>query len=139
MKHKGNTTDYAAERDGTLLKEYRDALARASRIRLADITREVAESPAPRFWVSEERAYAVIRKMEAGESIDGMIAERRRMFRELHRRYREEREKNPRLSPLAVVAKIVNSPAPRHYLTPRTVGELIYRAKKKRRAEEWKA
>lgn len=134
MKHKGNTTDYAAERDGLLLKAYRDALSRASRICLTDIFREVAETPAPRFWVSEERAYAVITKMEAGAEVNGMIPERQRMFREIHRRYREERARNPQLSPFAAVTKIVNSPAPRHYLTPRTIGELIYRAKKKLRA-----
>lgn len=89
----------------------------------------VADSPASRFWVSEERATIVISAMAAGKPLPRMRHNKREMFDEIYRRFLIERKANPNKSTYELVAKIVNQPAPKFYLTPRTVGEFIYRIK----------
>lgn len=96
---------------------------------MPEIFELVAESPASRFWVSEERAAIVIAAMEAGKPLTRMRRNKREMFEEIYRRYLIERKNNPRKSVYDLVTRIVNQPAPKFYLTPRTVGEFIYRIK----------
>lgn len=111
------------------MRAFREQLALARFIVMPEIFELVAESPASRFWVSEERAAIVIAAMEAGKPLTRMRRNKREMFEEIYRRYLIEREKNPKKSVYELVTRIVNQPAPKFYLTPRTVGEFIYRIK----------
>ena len=138
MKHKGSTTDYLRQRDDALMKAYRDALRAADTAapyNYPDICRRVADSPSPRFWVSEERAAAVIGAIENGKPLPPMRGARREMFAEIHRRYLKEKAADPGGTVFALAVKIVNSPAPKFYLTPLTVGDFIQRIKKRRRQD----
>jgi len=96
---------------------------------MPEIFELVAKSPASRFWVSGERAAIVISAMAAGKPLTRMRSNKREMFEEIYRRFLIEREKDPKKSVYELVTKIVNQPAPKFYLTPRTVGEFIYRIK----------
>lgn len=58
-----------------------------------------------------------------------MRKNKREMFEEIFRRFLAVREKHPEKSIYALAIMVVNQPAPRFYMTPRTVGELIYRIK----------
>ena len=58
-----------------------------------------------------------------------MRSNKREMFEEIYRRYLLMRKDYPDKSVYELVTKIVNQPAPKFYLTPRTVGEFIYRIK----------
>lgn len=111
------------------MRAFREQLALARFIVMPEIFELVAESPASRFWVSEERAAIVIAAMEAGKPLTRMRRNKREMFEEIYRRYLIERKNNPRKSVYDLVTRIVNQPAPKFYLTPRTVGEFIYRIK----------
>lgn len=111
------------------MRAFREQLALARFIVMPEIFELVAESPASRFWVSEERAAIVIAAMEAGKPLTRMRRNKREMFEEIYRRYLIERKNNPRKSVYELVTRIVNQPAPKFYLTPRTVGEFIYRIK----------
>ena len=51
------------------------------------------------------------------------------MFEEIFRRYTAAQAADPTRSVFEIVADVVNQPAPKFYLTPRTVGEFIYRIK----------
>ena len=51
------------------------------------------------------------------------------MFEEIFRRFVVMHEQQPDKSVYELVALIVNQPAPKFYLTARTVGEFIYRIK----------
>lgn len=54
---------------------------------------------------------------------------KREMFNEIYTRFLIERKKFPSKTIYELVSAIVIQPAPKFYLTPRTVGELIYRIK----------
>lgn len=129
MKYFGSILDFTKERNADLMRVYRARLAEASIIVMPVIFELVAESPASRFWVSEERAAIVISAMAAGKPMPRMRSNKREMFTEIYRRYLLMREDYPDKSVYELVTKIVNQPAPKFYLTPRTVGEFIYRIK----------
>ena len=129
MKYFGSILDFTKERNADLMRVYRARLAEASVIVMPVIFELVAQSPASRFWVSEERAAIVISAMVAGKPMPRMRSNKREMFTEIYRRYLVMREACPDKSVYELVTKIVNQPAPKFYLTPRTVGEFIYRIK----------
>ena len=127
MKHFGSILDFTHERNRDIMRVYRERLAEATVIVMPAIFELVAQSPASRFWVSEERAAAVVAAMEAGKPMPRMRSNKREMFGEIYRRYLIMRKDCPGKSAYELVARIVNQPAPKFYLTPRTVGEFIYR------------
>lgn len=129
MKYFGCILDFTRQRNADLLRAFRRQLALSDFIVMPDIFQLVAESPASRFWVSEERAAIVIAAMLAGKPLPHMRRNKREMFDEIFRRFLIERKANPNKSIYELVAKIVNQPAPKFYLTSRTVGEFIYRIK----------
>lgn len=129
MKYFGSILDFTKQRNADLMRVYRDRLAEASIIVMPVIFQLVADSPASRFWVSEERAAIVISAMAAGKPMPRMRSNKREMFEEIYRRYLLMRKDYPDKSVYELVTKIVNQPAPKFYLTPRTVGEFIYRIK----------
>ena len=126
-KHFGSIMDFTRQRNEDIMRAYREQLALADYIVMPEIFRKVAESPAKRFWVSEERAAVEVSRMLVGKSFSRMRANKREMFKEIFRRYIALRDLHPRKSLPELVSIIVNQPAPRFYLTPRTVGEFVYR------------
>ena len=129
MKYFGSILDFTIERNNDLLRAFREQLALARYIVMPEIFELVAESPASRFWVSEERATIVISAMIAGKPLPRMRPTKREMFNEIYTRFLIERKKFPSKTIYELVSAIVIQPAPKFYLTPRTVGELIYRIK----------
>ena len=109
------------------MRVFRQKLVEADFIRIDDICRQVAESPSSRFWVSTERAAVVISSMEAGRALPCLTEMKREMFNEIFRRYKNMRRLCPQESLLDLVAVIVNQPAPKFYLTPRTIREFVRR------------
>lgn len=129
MKYFGSILDFTKQRNADLMRAFRRQLAAADFIVMPDIFELVAESPSARFWVSEERAAIVISAMAAGKPMPRMRSNKREMFEEIYRRFLVARNNNPGKTVYELVADIVNQPAPKFYLTPRTVGEFIYRIK----------
>ena len=121
--------DFTHQRNADLMRAFRHHLSEVDRIFMEDIFYLVAESPASRFWVSEERAAIVISAMMAGRRLPKMRPNKKEMFEEILRRYLIAKELNPDRSLSSLVGEIVHQPAPKFYLTPRTVGEFIYRIK----------
>ena len=129
MKHLGCILDFTHERNGDLMRAYRKKIEEANTIVMPVIFELVSQSPASRFWVSEERAAIVISAMAAGKPMPRMRENKREMFEEIYRRFTILREQHPHKSVYELVSLIVNQPAPKFYLTARTVGEFIYRIK----------
>lgn len=126
-KYFGSIMDFTQERNDDIMRAFRVQLAKANYIVMPEIFRLVAESPASRFWVSEERAAVEVSRMLVGKPFSRMRANKREMFEEIYRRFLLLREKQPDKSVYELVSKVVRQPAPKFYLTPRTVGEFIYR------------
>lgn len=129
MKYFGSILEFTRERNKDLMRVYREKLSEASIIVMPVIFELVAQSPSSRFWVSEERAAIVISAMAAGRPMPRMRKNKREMFEEIFRRFVVMHEQQPDKSVYELVALIVNQPAPKFYLTARTVGEFIYRIK----------
>lgn len=121
--------DFTRERNDDLMRAYREQLALANYIIMPEIFEKVAESPAKRFWVSEERAAVEVSRMLVGKPFSRMRQNKREMFEEIFRRYIALRDLHPDKSLFVLVSDIVRQPAPKFYLTPRTVGEFIYSIK----------
>ncbi len=121
--------DFTQQRNADLMRVYRRCLADAAYIVMPELFQRVADSPASRFWVSEERAAIVVSAMLAGRSpkFPPTRALKREMFEEIYRRFLIEREAEPDKSVYELVSRVVNQPAPKFYLKARTVGEFIYR------------
>lgn len=121
--------EFIHARNAEIMRAYRAACRRARHIYLEDLMEEVASTPTSRFWVSEERAAYVVRLMEEGRSLPQMRETKREMYEEIYRRYMAEREREPGLSRQELIARVIYQPAPKFYLTARTIGEFIYKIK----------
>ena len=129
MKYYGSILDFTQERNQELMRVYQDKLSKAGYIVMPEIFEQVANSSCSRFWVSEERAAIVISSLLAGKILPNMRKNKREMFDEIFRRFLIAREQYPEKSIYALAIMVVNQPAPKFYMTPRTAGELIYRIK----------
>ena len=129
MKYYGSILDFTQERNQELMRVYQEKLSKAGYIVMPKIFEQVANSPCSQFWVSEERAAIVISTLLAGKVVPNMRRNKREMFDEIFRRFLIVREQYPEKSIYALAIMVVNQPAPKFYMTPRTVGELIYRIK----------
>lgn len=131
MKHKGRGVDFTHQRNDELMKAFRRALAKCSFIDLHEVCEVTANTPCSRFWVSEERATIVVSAIIKGKPIlETMKPNKREMFSEIHRRTLELRQYRPNDSLFNVVWDVVNSPAPKFYLTTDSVLQTIWKIKK---------
>ncbi len=130
MKKQNCNAEFEAHRRKFLIENFRRALAEQSRISAEKTFRMVADAPAPRFWVSERRAASVIGKMLAGiDPTPGMHPEKKEMYLEIYRRFRQLRKIYPESSIASLIFDVVNAPAPRSYITWHRVRSIIYRSR----------
>lgn len=127
MKKLGSVIEFTRQRNDDLMRAYRIQLALVPHIVMSRLFELVALSPSTRFWVTEERAAHIVSLMLEDKPLPYMRDNRREMFEEIYRRFLSERRRRPHASLHALVCDIVCGPAPKFYLTPRTVGEIIYR------------
>lgn len=131
MKRKGTTSEHIPDRDRDFLRTFRDLILECRVIRIDDICQKLTQMPAPRFWVSEERAQAVIRSIRAGRSTERMTPTRREMYAEILRRVTELQRQDPQLSLAQAVARVVRNAAPKWYITPLSARRLLFRLRAK--------
>ena len=129
MKYFGSILDFTKERNDDLMRVFRQKIIEADFIIMPQIFQLVADSPASRFWVSEQRAAIVVSRMLSGKPLSRMRENKREMFEEIFRRFLILRREHPQKSLFELTSIVVNQPAPKFYLTARTAGELIYRIK----------
>lgn len=126
MRKTNSTFEYAEERGHCLLTAFRRVMASSGALTQEEACRMAAESTAPRFWVSEERARRVIVKMLEGRDETGrMLPEKRRMYGELFMRCRRILASSPGADIDDVVFEAVNQPAPSHYMSVATARRII--------------
>ena len=128
MKTFGSVLLFTRQRNEALLAAYRRLASRSGFIRLKDIGRQIADSPSPRFWVSEERAAFVVSAIMRGKPIlRSMRPSKREMFIEIHRRVVELKKKCPDWPLNRLVAEVIDSPAPKFYMEPSSVIERLFK------------
>ena len=132
MRHKGNNTDVITQRNDDLMHEYHKIINESEYILLDDIVCQLANMPAPRFYVSEERAAFVLSAMHHGKKLKGMQKNKKQMFQELYRRAKKI-IKNMKTVDwtdwIEIAHTIIVQPAPKFYITPGSIKVVISRAK----------
>ena len=127
MKKKGAVYEFGSKRDAELWQAFRRAIA-ASGVVSTDMLYEMAaHSPTSRFWVSERRASEVMGMIIRGISISYMSRLRQEMFREIFNRFIDYRSHHPESTIYEATFHAVNTPAPKFYLTPKTVKVILCR------------
>lgn len=133
MKHKNCTVHFSSQRDRELMNAYRSVLAQKKFFDFKRHYEEVVNQPCSRFWVSEERATAVISDMIKGRPVlDSMLPNKREMFTEIYRRVIALQKQHPDYSIYDLTMLVVNAPAPKFYLNPNSAMVYIYCIKKKK-------
>lgn len=128
MKPLGCIQPITRMRNEELLKAYRKQISKVSSILLIDICDKIVNSPAPRFWVSEERAVNVVSAIMRGTPIlNTMRPPKREMFTEIHRRVIDLKKLHPRWSLCQIVSAVVNSPAPKFYMMPSSARHTLFK------------
>lgn len=128
MKSFGSVLAFTRERNAALLKAYREQVDAASFVRLNEIGEKIVNSPSPRFWVSEERAAAVVSAIMRGNPVlETMRPTKREMFEEIHRRVMALKEQHPDWHLCQLVFNVVNSPAPKFYMEVSSALERLFK------------
>lgn len=127
MKKKGSIIEFREQRDRELLKAFRTQLLKLGTLPLNELFTRAAMMPASRFWVSERRAMIVMSQMLKDDRLTSMNPKRREMFYEIFRRVRELLDLHPGITLTEASFRVVNSPAPEFYLTPKSARAMIYR------------
>ena len=133
MKRTNSTAEFKDERNAEVMLAYRAASAAAPSENLLELSARISRMPASRFWVSTERACAVMSCMERGiDILATMRPSKQRLYREIHRRMPPADPSDPR--PLCHrVEDAIYSPAPEFYMEPLTVADIIYKTIRARR------
>lgn len=128
MKSFGSVLSFTHQRNTALLKAYHDYIASVKVIRLSEAGKKIVNSPAPRFWVSEERAAAVVSAIMRGKPVlNSMRPSKREMFQEIHRRVLLLKSQRPQRCLSDLVYEVVNSPAPKFYMEPSSALERLFK------------
>lgn len=124
MKKKGSRSDYCKERQAELRAAYFSQEAYPT---VKETLQQSIKSPASRFWVDPDRARDVISRMEKDpEALDSMYPERRRMYTDLFRKYREIQRQFPGQPKIESVTMAIYSGAPEFYLTLAGARRILY-------------
>lgn len=136
MKHQGSRPDFTDLRNRELMLTFRRVLAERRYFNVREDFRLVVDQPCSRFWVSEERAAAVVSAMLRGRPVlAGMRHSKQEMYREIHRRVLAMRASDPSAPLFDLVFAVVGSPAPRFYLSPKYAADIIYRILRENRSD----
>lgn len=136
MKKFGSICDYKDERLADLRKAVHHIIQNEEWNDSMEIYRKAVDRPARRFYVSSERAAIVVSLMMKGHHIgDRQLTSRREMYEEIYRRVVELKKIYPEKSLMQLCIHVVNSPAPKFYLTPQTARELMFRYKREKQRE----
>lgn len=131
MKKKYSHFEYEEERNEDLMRAYREIREKYPEMKSREIDEEISRMPSKRFWVSEERASIVISAMLKGRKFDKMGKTKLEMYNEILKRVIELKQKMPNKTLSELVFNVVNSPAPKFYLTPGSIRILIHKIKTK--------
>lgn len=128
MKSAGSVLAFTRERNAALLDAYRKHTAAAEFVILSEVAKKIVNSPSPRFWVSEERAAAVVSAIMRGKPILAtMRRSKREMFEEIHRRVIALKKKHPDWRLCQLVFVVVNSSAPKFYMEASSALERLFK------------
>lgn len=141
MRKKGNVFALSDSRDRDLLRAYNELVKKQlrlyGRICKTGLMEQVVDSPASRYWVSSDRACAIIYRLEKGERIDYMKRNRVKFYISLYEDFRRYKKLHPEVQATKhIVEIVVMQPAPCFPVTPRVAGNIVERMRRRCRQEK---
>ena len=130
MKYQGSFFEYEQERNEDLIRAFCAKIGSSEIMSLDDMWKEIAAMPSKRFWVTKERAAIIVSRIAKGDNLNRMRELKREMFFEIYDRVKELKTSQPHTSLIRLCSKVVNSPAPKFYMTPDSVRVIIYKIKR---------
>lgn len=128
MKKAGAKTDFGAQRRAELVRTFYKLITGRCEWKMEEVMAEVVRMPASRFWVSQERAVAVVSALLRGEpALVGMRPTKARMFAEIARRVAQVRAARPDRPLCHIVSDVLSEPAPEYYMEAHTARALLYK------------
>lgn len=122
---------FTVERNADVKRAVREVLSRKDVMNMDQACALAVGMPARRFWVSEERACAVVSAMmRHTEAISGMRGPKKRMYREIFGRVVKAMSCRPGAALVDIVAEVIEQEAPEFYLEPLTVRDIIYKSRR---------
>lgn len=128
MKKKGCTVAFSDEREDAVLTAF---LSLAPQPTCKALYKAIGDSPAPRLWISEERAAAVYSLIKKGHNMQRAHKRRKLMYEEIVRRVDAIMASGGDNFNKAI-AKAIHMPAPSFFLSPSTIGTILNTALRKR-------
>lgn len=131
MKLPGNSPYFTHKRNRELMAAFRKVLAERRYFNIKKDFEQVVNMPCSRFWVSEDRATAVISALIRGQPVlETMRPTKREMFLEIYRRVLVKKNESPDMPLCDIVFYVVNSPAPKFYMKPKHASNTVYKIKR---------
>lgn len=124
MKKKGVTAKYYNERIADIWYKYSRVSSGKKQMQMSAFE-DISLMPTRRFWVSEERAYFVVKAMLDGAKLPRMCKSKTEMYTEIATRVKRLMAEDDTLSVFDACCKVVTAPAPKLYLSPLTVRAII--------------
>lgn len=137
MKKRGSLMEYSEERIQSIMRVYDDYVSSCNYINITYICKQISTMPSPRFWVSSVWASKMMYAMFKGSQFKNMLPSKREMFQEIFRRVKALRKTHPDWTIKKCCKVVVEEPAPKYYLTEKSIMVMICK-EKKRRFEERK-
>jgi hypothetical protein len=102
-----------------------------------EVIRDILKKPAPKFYVTYERARRFISMMDRGMELPFTNKNKVSMYNEIFRRFIKRRMEthHPGYQDLE---EIINEPAPSFYLNMKTFREIIYKSHKQKQKHKCK-
>lgn len=117
MKHHGSCFPYKEQRKKELMTAFHSVISSTRHLNMMNVFREVVSRPCSRYWVTEERAAIVISSIERN-TYRPLGKYKHEMYMNLYHHYVELRRIMPELSYQELIYRVVNSRAPKFYLSP---------------------
>lgn len=139
VKHKDAKMEYSRERTRDLMRALDSYMESCPFIRMSEAYRTIVNMPSSRFWVSDKRAAVVVSEIGRGKArLERMHPLKAEMYMEIYRKVTELRTDNPQMAILEACSVVVDRPAPKFYLSPRTAEAMVGKARQKWLEEKWR-
>lgn len=127
--------EYGEERSRDLARAYHLYVSTHKFIVMGELYAFLAHASAPRFYVSETRAYQVVAALLDGkrDTCRGMRRQKREMFMEILNRTRRMAVEEPRMTIRQIVRKVIRQQAPRFYMSVASIKACLCKMRK-----QWK-
>lgn len=132
MKRRGDKMAFTTDRNADVKRAVKTALGRKDVMNVEQACALAVGMPARRFWVSEERACAVVSAMLKGDAalLAKMRGGKKRMYKEIFCRVVKALEQNPGSALVDIVAEVIDQEAPEFYIEPLTARDIIYKSRR---------